>query len=117
MRISDWSSDVFSSDLRGAMIAFGRSVGSKVLMLGASLYLLADAFQQSIVTTPTAWLWPKIALGILVISCMIGILQDLASKPWLHETISATEQIGRASCRERVCQYVEISVVAVSLKK
>src|SRR3546814_14258092 len=29
----------------------------------------------------------------------------------------APGQIGRASCRERVCQYVEISVVAVSLKK
>src|SRR3546814_17214199 len=27
------------------------------------------------------------------------------------------QQIGRASCRERVCQYVEISVFAVSLKK
>src|SRR3546814_14844972 len=27
------------------------------------------------------------------------------------------EQIGRASCRERVCTYVEISVVAVSFKK
>src|SRR3546814_20152985 len=27
------------------------------------------------------------------------------------------EEIGRASCRERVCQYVSISVVAVSLKK
>src|SRR3546814_13388305 len=26
-------------------------------------------------------------------------------------------QIGRASCRERVCQYVSITVVAVSLKK
>src|SRR3546814_19477220 len=26
-------------------------------------------------------------------------------------------QIGRASCRERVCQYVSISVVADSLKK
>src|SRR3546814_14209171 len=26
-------------------------------------------------------------------------------------------KIGRASCRERVCQSVEISVVAVSLKK
>src|SRR3546814_14230571 len=26
-------------------------------------------------------------------------------------------KIGRASCRERVCQYVLISVVAVSLKK
>src|SRR3546814_16389031 len=29
----------------------------------------------------------------------------------------AVKQIGRASCRERVCQYVYISVVAVSLKK
>src|SRR3546814_16076988 len=27
------------------------------------------------------------------------------------------DEIGRASCRERVCQYVWISVVAVSLKK
>src|SRR3546814_15316777 len=26
------------------------------------------------------------------------------------------EEIGRASCRERVCQYVSLSVVAVSLK-
>src|SRR3546814_13116824 len=26
-------------------------------------------------------------------------------------------EIGRASCRERVCQYVYISVVAVNLKK
>src|SRR3546814_19473632 len=26
-------------------------------------------------------------------------------------------EIGRASCRERVCQYVSISVVAASLKK
>src|SRR3546814_16301434 len=27
------------------------------------------------------------------------------------------DKIGRASCRKRVCQYVSISVVAVSLKK
>src|SRR3546814_18949732 len=27
------------------------------------------------------------------------------------------KEIGRASCRERVCQYVSISVVAVALKK
>src|SRR3546814_17734888 len=26
-------------------------------------------------------------------------------------------EIGRASCRERVCTYLEVSVVAVSLKK
>src|SRR3546814_14654233 len=30
--------------------------------------------------------------------------------------ITYTCEIGRASCRERVCQYVEISVVAGSLK-
>src|SRR3546814_16935395 len=30
---------------------------------------------------------------------------------------NAARQIGRASCRERVCQYVYVSVVAVSLKK
>src|SRR3546814_15787944 len=30
---------------------------------------------------------------------------------------SCAFQIGRASCRERVCQYESISVVAVSLKK
>src|SRR3546814_17824848 len=28
-----------------------------------------------------------------------------------------SQEIGRASCRERVCQYVSISVVAVSIKK
>src|SRR3546814_3530842 len=31
--------------------------------------------------------------------------------------LPAREKIGRASCRERVCQYVSISVVAVSLNK
>src|SRR3546814_18263272 len=35
----------------------------------------------------------------------------IGDSPW------ALIQIGRASCRERVCQYVSISVVAVSLKK
>src|SRR3546814_15074728 len=31
--------------------------------------------------------------------------------------LRAHSEIGRASCRERVCQYVYISVVALSLKK
>src|SRR3546814_13147789 len=36
----------------------------------------------------------------------------------LHTGSDAGEsKIGRASCRERVCQYVSISVVAVSVKK
>src|SRR3546814_14825468 len=32
-------------------------------------------------------------------------------------SLSAGMEIGRASCRERVCQYVSISVAAVSLKQ
>src|SRR3546814_15603434 len=31
--------------------------------------------------------------------------------------VEKLHEIGRASCRERVCQYVQISVVAVTLKK
>src|SRR3546814_9922955 len=31
--------------------------------------------------------------------------------------LTALIELGRASCRERVCQYVSISVVAVSLKE
>src|SRR3546814_12019283 len=36
--------------------------------------------------------------------------------PWAEFEAKLTE-IGRASCRERVCQYVYISVVAGTLKK
>src|SRR3546814_12678260 len=41
---------------------------------------------------------------------------------WLSIRVSpqfrpVMKQIGRASCRERGCQYVELPVVAVSLKK
>src|SRR3546814_12093640 len=47
-------------------------------------------------------------------------VQALYSKPIITEarTPKADDSdIGRESCRERVCQYVDISVVAVSVKK
>src|SRR3546814_12163921 len=37
-------------------------------------------------------------------------------RPVILYCASGGREIGRASCRERVCQYVSISVVAVSLK-
>src|SRR3546814_14221618 len=48
--------------------------------------------------------------------------EDLVSQfPLIREATRAFNvpciEIGRASCRERVCQYVYVSVVAVSLKK
>src|SRR3546814_13739911 len=36
---------------------------------------------------------------------------------YVRATRAAVAEIGRASCRERVCLYVLISVVAVSVKK
>src|SRR3546814_20215094 len=39
-----------------------------------------------------------------------SITDENKREAWLHD------KIGRASCRERVCQYVKISVVAGSLK-
>src|SRR3546814_18954556 len=86
MRISDWSSDVCSSDLvssklaRRASPAFFRT--SKRCRDAAHRRGKADRHQTS-----------------------------------RHIDLRRQREIGRASCRERVCQYVEISVVAVSLKK
>src|SRR3546814_16270705 len=44
--------------------------------------------------------------------------RGLGRATWTDRTIwpRGSQQIGRASCRERVCQYVMTSVVEVSLK-
>src|SRR3546814_19623995 len=43
--------------------------------------------------------------------------RSLTGPPFFVAARKFVEEIGRASCRERVCQYVSISVVAVTLKK
>src|SRR3546814_5650756 len=86
MRISDWSSDVCSSDLGGP----GRPLQHQVKLVG---------FQREA-------LQPH----------RVGAAEPL--EQFAHPGFEvAFAQIGRASCRARVCQYVSISVVAVSLKK
>src|SRR3546814_6265145 len=77
MRISDWSSDVCSSDLR---------------MLNSSFHLRSSfraTHQSSSVPISVALLWS----------------QTGKSAPKGPPPFSVSE-IGRASCRERVCQYV-----------
>src|SRR3546814_14684970 len=102
MRISDWSSDVCSSDLKvdqpqenddwhlqGEIIVVGsrrrapgaRSVGTGQFGIGAG---------EVVDPHPSG----------------VGVPESLGNV-----------QIGRASCRERVCQYVSISVVAESSKQ
>src|SRR3546814_8797515 len=85
MRISDWSSDVCSSDL--ATNPF------------ISLYLVQVALGAVLLDRWSIW-------GIVFVSALCAGLLALHYR-----------QIGRASCRERVCQFVYISGVAVPSKK
>src|SRR3546814_7825479 len=74
MRISDWSSDVCSSDL--------------VWKLDNLIFIFHLA-------------WPQAQLNVEMTcqSCVEGITTALKAVPGVTE-------IGRASCRERGCQYV-----------
>src|SRR3546814_12543261 len=110
MRISDWSSDVCSSDL--------------LLHALAHIELNAIDLAADIVARFTAEALPR---GFyddwLTVADEEGkhyllLAERLAALGFAYGDLPAhAGQIGRASCRERVCQYGEISVVAVSLKK
>src|SRR3546814_20981957 len=99
MRISDWSSDVCSSDLLAAIDPNqGRcdaSDNSAACLLGEVSDLAdGDAVDQ---------------LGLADQAVSEQILPRGDTPPQNERR----REIGRASCRERVCQYVSISVVAV----
>src|SRR3546814_10367827 len=77
MRISDWSSDVCSSDLPAA----------GAVPAGRRGYLAAEA-----------QLWPQARAGAA------GPVYLRRCRP--RQVDADGPEIGRASCRERVCQYV-----------
>src|SRR3546814_20926267 len=95
MRISDWSSDVCSSDLQ---MRAGRA------LLGIDQRRLAELAGVSLPT-------------IQRMEASDGTVRGVVDT--LIKVIAAFDSAGdrKRVCRERVCQYVEISVVAVSVKK
>src|SRR3546814_19312756 len=99
MRISDWSSDVCSSDLLlgEAELALGLflllALGQVDLFLAALLFLLALALLGGDRVTVALFLLDRRRLGHEVLR-----LLRLRHRRFL--------QIGRASCRERMCQSV-----------
>src|SRR3546814_14105753 len=107
MRISDWSSDVCSSDLRDCPTPVREHPWRRYAM-AASVALAAFA--------------GTVAYDHLVgrVSTERGEVRRIALEDGSILTLngdSEVQEIGRASCRERGCQYVLISVDAVSLKK
>src|SRR3546814_13635144 len=103
MRISDWSSDVCSSDLAVTkMNGFKRELGQALI---GKAHRLQTAQADGVI-------WKA---GFDNLLFRRDDFNEPFKKPWIisgytvnfsnRETFSQS-QIGRASCRERVCQYV-----------
>src|SRR3546814_10985321 len=94
MRISDWSSDVCSSDLHAEGL---RTTAYHSTIKGARDF--AEEMQSR--------------------GYRVDVVDSKAGRD--HNSMVLDKygngEIGRASCRERVCQYGYISVVAVSIKQ
>src|SRR3546814_12387381 len=64
----------------------------------------------------------NVAEGLARLECRVALVSRLGSDGDGDGVLGdmarlGVDKIGRESCRERVCQFVYISVVAVSLKK
>src|SRR3546814_20114088 len=104
MRISDWSSDVCSSDLVATFSSPSlRSHPCDQMTIGSFIVRRSSSFTPS-------------SCGATLTS--LPSFSGLSSwvKPSVTEA-SHNMQIGRASCRARVCQYVLVSVVAGALRQ
>src|SRR3546814_18154156 len=112
MRISDWSSDVCSSDLRD----FGQACGGRAIgrddRRALELVRAIDVEQLRV-----AILHTDARIGDLGIDEYIPHHVGQFAAAQRHQRLELICEIGRASCRERVCQYVSISGVGGTVKK
>src|SRR3546814_20978358 len=121
MRISDWSSDVCSSDLT-LDISLTKIAGLWLTWAGIAIDYATFRFYWADGFAFAMWCLQLAAPFVFVLSIPYVLWLDrrlvdpkdgaYALGAWLM----GTEQSGRASCRERGCQYVEISVVGASRK-
>src|SRR3546814_2484182 len=95
MRISDWSSDVCSSDLQ-------RLAG----LIGTHRRLDVDDGDPGVLQPRSEFAidWRELSRPMIA-SKMLRIHARLR-RHQRHDQLHALREIGRASCRERVCQYV-----------
>src|SRR3546814_12206633 len=112
MRISDWSSDVCSSDL-----------GAVTGLLGANAIAATTVAVESVVLRhlehQLANLGSSDPAAVAAISAIVAEARQHHDHSANHVQAGTfwPKENGRASCREDVCQSVWISGVGVSLKK
>src|SRR3546814_20307679 len=121
MRISDWSSDVCSSDLGAECLDLGlashylpsNALSGVKAAIASQPHYIDQLLRTSDVVAPPARIErnrPHIARLFASdrLEDILAALEDDGSE-WAEKelrTIGATSQNGRASCRERVCQSV-----------
>src|SRR3546814_1451689 len=102
MRIRDWSSDVCSSDLIGPAIAAVLSDTQVIeIMVNPDGVLRLDRLGEGRVDTGNRLEAAEAERIIRLVASHVR-----AEVHGNAPIVSAELQIGRASCRERVCQYV-----------
>src|SRR3546814_13979766 len=130
MRISDWSSDVCSSDLPIPIIAsvHGVCLGGGFELALACDYIIAAQSAKIGSVEATLGLHPlmggvqrqvqRAGMARAKEMSMLARRYDPATlERWGLINLVVPDEIGRASCRERVCQDVEISWAPGPLKK
>src|SRR3546814_6271602 len=97
MRISDWSSDVCSSDLGGHIVQYGKP--EAIVLNPANEYVAEFVAHMN-------------PLNVLRGGSLMTLVEELKREGDAVLLDRAgrfrvkLNEIGRASCRERVCQYV-----------
>src|SRR3546814_14245895 len=120
MRISDWSSDVCSSDLRRRIGAGDRRWAFRGVSRGADAdggrLARTHRLRRAVAQPPHRRLYRGHDGPLRDRPVSRGRQPDRFARRVLIAAFRGAE-IGRAACKGSVCHDVEISVVAVSLKK
>src|SRR3546814_17412034 len=103
MRISDWSSDVCASDL---------TVDGNVVAIRS--WLVLDREAKKLLSETQFYTWGALVTALLETrgtsfdkQAILLLQSETISLPTFMKVTGMTlQEIGRVSCRERVCQYV-----------